>query len=145
MLLDAQCGIHRIGCMRALAADIIRALVADRTYYSDNGLEAQILVVGSLTTTAGDRPLFGRTLTEKAGQNACTDTMHTIPNQGLNRFHVNLTGPTAVGEDLSCEAAYFAEGFLLDRFESFFSCAGSSSGSVGRNRQIWALTSTNSL
>ena len=106
--------------MRALAADEVGALEADRTNYGDNGLAAQILVVGSLTATAGDRPLFGRTLTEKARENGRTDTMHTIPNQRLNRFHINLPGPPAVGEDLSCEAAYFAEGFLLDRFERVF-------------------------
>lgn len=136
MILHAQCRVHRIGRMRAVAADVVGTLEANRTHDGDDGLEAQFLVVGRLTTTAGDRPLFGRTLTEKAGENACTDALHTIPNQRLNRFHVNLTGPTAVGEDLSCEAAYFAEGFLLDRFESFFSCEGSSSGSVGRNWQI---------
>ena len=67
-----------------------------------------------------DRPLTRRTLTEKAGENRRTDTRHAFANQRLNRFHVNLPGPTAVGEDLSCEAACFAEGFLLDRFESFF-------------------------
>lgn len=106
--------------MRALAADVVGTFEADRTHHGKNGLEAQILVVGSLTTTAGDRPLFGRSLTEEARENRRTDTMHTFANQRLNRFHVNLSGPTAVGEDLSCEAAYFAEGLLLDRFESFF-------------------------
>jgi hypothetical protein len=121
LILDAQCGVHQIGSMRALAADVVGTLEADRTHHCNNGLEAQFLVVGSLTTTAGDRPLFGRTLTEKAGENGRTDTMHTFANQRLNRFHVNLPRPTAVGEDLSCEAAYFAEGFLLDRFESFLS------------------------
>ncbi len=64
--------------------------------------------------------MFGRTLTEKAGENGRTDTMHAFANQRLNRFHVDLPGPTAAGEDLSGEATYFAEGFLLDGFESFF-------------------------
>lgn len=120
MILDAQCGIHRIGSMRAVAADVVRTLVADRTHHGDYGFEAQFLVVSNLTTTAGDRPFFGRTLTEKAGENGRTDTMHTVTYQRLNRLHVNAPGLTAVGEDLSGEATYFAEGFLLDCFESFF-------------------------
>ena len=145
MILDAQCRVHRIGRVRAVGADVVGTLEANWAHDGDDGLEAQFLVVGCLTTTAGDRPLFGRTLTEKAGENCRTDTLHTIPNQRLNRFYINLPGPATVGEDLSGEAAYFAEGFLLDRFESFFSCTGSSSSSGGRNWQIWALTSTNSL
>jgi hypothetical protein len=87
--------------MRARAAEVVGTLEADRTHYGNNGLEAQILVVGSLTTTTGDHPLFGRTLTEKAGENGRTDTMHTFANQRLNRFHINLSGPTAVSEGLA--------------------------------------------
>lgn len=120
MILDAQCRVHRIGRMRAVAADVGGTLEANRTHDGDHGLEAQFLVVGRLTTTAGDRPWFGRTLAEKVGENGRTDTLHPIPNQRLNRFPIDLPAPPAVGEDLSGEAAYFAEGFLLDRFESFF-------------------------
>ena len=92
LILDAQCCVHRIGSMRALAADVVGTLEADRTHHGNDGLEAQILVAGSLTTTAGDSPLTRRTLTEKAGENRRTDTMHAFANQRLNRVHVNLPG-----------------------------------------------------
>ena len=143
-MLDAQLSVNRIGGMRALAADVVGTLEADRAYNSEDGFGAKFLEPGSLTTTAGDYCFFRWALTEKAGKNGRTDAMHTLTNQRLNCLHVGLPGLVLVGEDLSCEAAYFPDCFLLDRLDRFFSCADTSSGSVGRNWQIWALTSTNS-
>ena len=46
--------------------------------------------------------------------------------------------------DHPCDADYFACDFLVDRVESFFPCVLEDASSSGRERQIAALTSTNS-
>ena len=59
--------------------------------------------------------------------------MHTFANKHLDRFHIDASGLAAVGKDFPGETLYFASGFLLDRFERFFSCSDSGSGSDGRS------------
>ena len=59
--------------------------------------------------------------------------MHALANKHLDRFHIDASGLTAVGKDLLGETLYFASDLLLDRFERFFSCCDSVSGSDGRN------------
>jgi hypothetical protein len=58
--------------------------------------------------------------------------MHAFADEHLDRFDIDASGLAAVGKDFSGETLYFASGFLLDRFERFFSCSDSGSGSDGR-------------
>jgi hypothetical protein len=58
--------------------------------------------------------------------------MHALANEHLDRFQIDAPGLAAVGKDFLCQTFYFASGFLLDRFDSFFSCSGSVSCSNGR-------------
>jgi hypothetical protein len=59
--------------------------------------------------------------------------MHALANKHLDRFQIDASGLTAVGKDPLGETLYFASDFLLDRFDRFFSCCDSVSGSDGRN------------
>jgi hypothetical protein len=58
--------------------------------------------------------------------------MHALADKHLDRFQIDTSGLSAIGKDLPGETSYFASGFLLDRFERFFSCADRVSGSEGR-------------
>ena len=59
--------------------------------------------------------------------------MHALANKHLDRLHIDPSGLAAVGKDLLGETLYFASGFLLDRFEGFFSCSNDVSVSEGRS------------
>ncbi len=70
--------------------------------------------------------------------------MHTLANERLDGFQIQLAGLAAVGEDSVGEALYLERRFLLYGFERFFSRTVRRSGSDGRKWQICALTSRKS-
>jgi hypothetical protein len=62
--------------------------------------------------------------------------MHALADEHLHRLQVDASVLAAVGKNLGGETAYFAGDFLLDGFESFFSCIDCGSDSDGR---IWQI------
>lgn len=58
--------------------------------------------------------------------------MKALANEHLDRFQIDASRLAAVGENLLRKSLYLASGFMLDRFERFFSCSDSVSGSGGR-------------
>jgi hypothetical protein len=129
----------------ALGADVVGTLILDRPHHGEDGFGAEFLVESHLTAGTGDRGRLGRGLVEQVGQGGRAGTMHALADEHLDRLQVDASVLAAVGKNLRGETAYFAGDFLLDRFESFFSCIDWGSGSDGRLWQIWALTSRNSL
>ena len=71
--------------------------------------------------------------------------MHALAHKHLHRFQIDAASLEAVGNDRVKETLYLGGGRLLDGVERFFSCADNVSGASGRNWQICALISRNSL
>src|SRR5450755_1743763 len=70
--------------------------------------------------------------------------VHGGADGGFDGFHVKVAGLAAVPKDDVQQAVYFAGHFLADGLRRFFSWAVDSICSMGRKRQIFRLTSTNS-
>jgi hypothetical protein len=61
----------------------------------------------------------------------------------FDSLQIETGRPAESGEDNLEQLVYFAGDFLMDRFRRFFSCVVRLS-SIGRERQIFSLTSTKS-
>jgi hypothetical protein len=136
LAVDSQGRIGRIGSVMALGADVVGTLILDRPHHGEDGFGAEFLVERGMTARTGDGGRLGGTLVEEVGQGGRAGTMHALADKHLHRLQVDASVLAAVGKNLPGKTAYFAGDFLLDGFESFFSCTDRGSGSEGR---IWQI------
>jgi hypothetical protein len=68
--------------------------------------------------------------------------MHGRANRHLDGFEIEMARFAPGAEDDAQQLFYFADDFLADRFDRFFSSADDGISSTGRSWQICSLTST---
>jgi|SRR5271169_1911617 len=99
-----------------------------------------------MTTRTGKRAVFRIRwiVLQQLGQRASPSLVHGGADGSFDCFQVKAAGLVAVLKDDVQQAVYFARNFLADGFRRFFSWAVASVCWMGRKRQIFRLTSTNS-
>lgn len=142
---NVQFDIGRTLAGMAVGAQIVGTRYFDPAHGSENRLGAQLPVMSWVAASTEHRALIGRRSRElqELGQGGGSSLMQRRPHRHFDGFQIEAPGFAAPGEDGTQQLLYLARDFLADRFGRFFSSSEKVS-SIGRARQIFSLTSSNS-
>ena len=131
----------------AVRAQVVGTRHFHLTHRREKRLGAQFPVVSRMAAGTGNAPLIGGGSGElqQLSQGGGSGLMHGRAHRHLDGFQIQTARLTASVEDDAQQLVYFARDFPLDRFGRFFSCGVCSVCSMGRERQIFRLTPTNSV
>jgi len=142
---DTQFQVDRALARRAMDAEVIRASESDRPHHGQQGLRTEFLVVRRMAARTRKRSvvLIRGIVLQQLGQRSRPSLVHGGADGSFDGFQVKAALAAILKDDVQ-QSVYFAGNFLADGLRRFFPWAVDSVCPMGRNRQIFRLTSTNS-
>ena len=106
-----------------MLAQKIRTIQFYWSEHRQNGLRAQLLIVGGMAAGTGNgSPAFlRRVVLQQFCECGSPSLMHRRADDGFDGFQIDAASLAAIPKDRVQQTVYFAGDFLLDRFGSFFS------------------------